>query len=227
MTIEALLFDKDGTLYDFQSTWAPFGLRAVEHFSDGDERLAAELAAALGLDVSGPRFLPHSVVIAGSSEDVAMALEPLFGADAGRLVDGINDLARDVTPVEAVPLRGLMASLHAQDIPFGVATNDSEEAARENLRKTGILGLVPFIAGYDSGFGAKPGTGMCEAFLEKFDLAPHRAAMVGDSLHDLKAGRSAGMQTIGVLTGVATREDLAPFADWVLNDIGEILPLLD
>jgi phosphoglycolate phosphatase len=46
--------------------------------------------------------------------------------------------------------------------------------------------------------------------------------MVGDSTHDLHAGRAAGMRTIGVLTGAAVAAQLSPFADVVLRDIGEI-----
>jgi phosphoglycolate phosphatase len=46
--------------------------------------------------------------------------------------------------------------------------------------------------------------------------------MVGDSTHDLIAGRAAGMPTIGVLTGMAGRETLEPYADAVLENIGEI-----
>ena len=46
--------------------------------------------------------------------------------------------------------------------------------------------------------------------------------MVGDSRHDLIAGRAAGMRTIGVLTGMARAEDLADLADVVLPDIGHI-----
>ena len=46
--------------------------------------------------------------------------------------------------------------------------------------------------------------------------------MIGDSTHDLHSGREAGMFTIGVLTGPATAEDLAPHADVVLANIGHI-----
>jgi len=46
--------------------------------------------------------------------------------------------------------------------------------------------------------------------------------MVGDSTHDLIAGRAAGMKTIAVLTGMAGPADLAPLADAVLPDIGHI-----
>jgi phosphoglycolate phosphatase len=46
--------------------------------------------------------------------------------------------------------------------------------------------------------------------------------MVGDSRHDLAAGRAAGMHTVAVLTGPARDEDLRPFADVVLPDIGHL-----
>jgi phosphoglycolate phosphatase len=46
--------------------------------------------------------------------------------------------------------------------------------------------------------------------------------MVGDSTHDLQAGRAAGMRCVGVLTGMAPRDVLAPHADVVLENIGAL-----
>ncbi|MGB3148663.1 MAG: HAD hydrolase-like protein, partial [Paracoccaceae bacterium] len=53
-------------------------------------------------------------------------------------------------------------------------------------------------------------------------LAAGEVAMVGDSLHDLQSGRAAGMRTVAVLTGIAKRAELEPFADVVLADIGQL-----
>jgi phosphoglycolate phosphatase len=50
---------------------------------------------------------------------------------------------------------------------------------------------------------------------------------VGDSRHDLVAGRAAGMRCVGVLTGLADRADLSPLADAVLPDIGHLPGWLD
>ena len=36
--------------------------------------------------------------------------------------------------------------------------------------------------------------------------------MVGDSTHDLRAGRAAGMRTVAVLTGLAGADELAPLS---------------
>ena len=48
-----------------------------------------------------------------------------------------------------------------------------------------------------------------------------------DSLHDLEAGRAAGMRTVAVLTGVAVAAQLAPHADVVLPDIGALGAWID
>lgn len=68
---------------------------------------------------------------------------------------------------------------------------------------------------------------MCLAFAAKFGLDPARVVMVGDSLHDLEAGRAAGMRTVAVLTGIAGEAELAPYADVVLADIGSLPAWLD
>ena len=47
--------------------------------------------------------------------------------------------------------------------------------------------------------------------------------MVGDSTHDLIAGRSAGMLTVGVLTGLAKHEELTNLADVILPDISHLV----
>jgi phosphoglycolate phosphatase len=54
------------------------------------------------------------------------------------------------------------------------------------------------------------------------NVEPCEVVMVGDSTHDLKAGRAAGMVTLGVLTGPAEQKDLEGYADMVLDNIGDI-----
>ena len=108
-------------------------------------------------------------------------------------------------------------------------TNDSETNALAQLTRAGLNPKkdFDFVAGYDSGFGAKPAPEPLLAFAKAVDLPASEVAMVGDSLHDLMAGRHAGMKTIGVLTGPARKEDLSSLADVVLPDISHIPTYLD
>jgi phosphoglycolate phosphatase len=124
--------------------------------------------------------------------------------------------------VEATALLPLLARLRAEGFTLGVATNDGETPARAHLQRAGILDAFDFIAGYDSGHGGKPGPGMLRAFCAATGAEPARSVMIGDSTHDLVAGRAAGMATVAVLTGLAVAEDLAPHADAVLSDIAAL-----
>lgn len=225
--IDGIVFDKDGTLFDFRISWG----RWAEDFLAGlarDRAHHAAMAEAIGYLPAERSFRPDSVVIAATAADIAAALLPhLPDHDLTSLRATIDEAAAGVTMSEAVPLVPLFTALRARGLRLGIATNDSEAPARAHLEAHGLTGLLDFIAGYDSGYGPKPGPGMCQAFAASQGLDPARVFMVGDSLHDLEAGRAAGMRTLAVLTGIATAGDLAPMAEAVLPDIGAIPALLD
>lgn len=225
--IDGLLFDKDGTLFDFRISWGRWAAGFLASVArDADH--AARLGRAIGFDATSLTFAPQSPVIAATAADIAAALAPeMPGVSVAELTDRINDTAGSAPMSEAVPLRPLLTGLRSRGLRLGVATNDTEAPARQHLAAHGITDCFDFIAGYDSGHGAKPGPGMCLAFVARLGLDPARVAMVGDSRHDLQAGRSAGMRTVAVLTGIATARDLEGLADVILPDIGAIPGWLD
>lgn len=220
--IDGLIFDKDGTLFDFRTSWGGWAATFLRRIADDGDH-ATRLGQAIGYDLDSGTFLADSPVIAATAADIAAALLPeLPGQTLADLTGRIDASAGTAPMAEAVPLRPLLDALRQRGLRLGLATNDSEAPARRHLEAHGITDCFDFIAGYDSGHGAKPGPGMCLAFLRQTGLDPARVAMVGDSRHDLDAGRAAGMRTVAVLTGVAGREELAAHADVVLSDIGAI-----
>ena len=220
--IDGLIFDKDGTLFDFRISWGRWAAGFLASVAAGPDH-AARLGQAIGFDPATLSFAPDSPVIAATAADIAAALAPhLPRQTVADLTAMIDETAGAAPMSEAVPLRPLLTALRGRGLKLGVATNDSEVPARQHLAAHGITDCFDFIAGYDSGHGAKPGPGMCLAFAASLGLDPARVAMVGDSRHDLEAGRAAGMRTVAVLTGVASRADLAPHADVVLPDIGAL-----
>jgi phosphoglycolate phosphatase len=50
-------------------------------------------------------------------------------------------------------------------------------------------------------------------------LQESEVALIGDSTHDLHAARAAGAVAIAVLSGPASRDALAPHADYVIESI--------
>ena len=226
--IKALIFDKDGTLFDFAQTWQCWADGFLLRLAKGDRSAAERYGQAIGYDLAARRFARDSIVIAGTPGEVTEALMPFFPdwtAEALELI--LNEEAAGVPQYPAVPLEPLFGEFLARGLRLGVATNDAEAPALAHLGAAGIIQHFDFIAGYDSGFGGKPAAGQLLAFASHVELAPAQIAMVGDSTHDLQAGRLAGMSTVAVLTGLAEQAELAPFADIVLPNIGGIPGWLD
>ena len=225
--LDAIIFDKDGTLFDFRLSWGAFTQSLLAEVA-GDASTARHLGQVLGYDAATRQFTATSPVISMTTPEIAALLHPhLPGIDLAQLIDRMSVLSAEAPMVPAVPLRHVIQSLKARGLRLGLATNDTEMPARVHLAGAGVLDLFDYVVGCDSGFGGKPAPGQLIEFLRRFGLTATRVAMVGDSRHDLDAGRAAGMHTLAVLTGIATAEDLAPHADAVLPDIAAIGPWID
>ncbi len=221
--IKGLLFDKDGTLFDFNATWGAWTRKMLQAEVGDDTALFDALADVMGYDADNERFHPGSVVIASTVSETADAmLQVLTDVEKPDLIVRMNAASAHVVQVEATPLIPYFNMLRDTDLRLGIATNDAETSATRHLERAGVKDHFDFIAGYDSGHGAKPGPGQMQAFCAQTGLDASACAMVGDSLHDLDAGRAAGMITIGVLTGPAPLAELAPHADIVLPTIADI-----
>ncbi|MEM6589096.1 MAG: HAD family hydrolase [Pseudomonadota bacterium] len=223
MKVDGLIFDKDGTLFDYHATWSVALGDLIGNLAQGDSTLRQRMADEMDFDLVAGRFRPTSPIIACTNREAAEVIAralPHWDVDA--LEIHLEDYAMNAPLAPAVPLPPLMQRFKGMGLRLAVMTNDSERGARANLRDAGVHDDFDMIVGFDSGHGAKPFPDPLLAIASRIGVAPERCAMVGDSTHDLIAGRAAGMPTVAVLTGVAETDELRPYADAVLPDIGEI-----
>jgi len=225
MEIKGILFDKDGTLFDFERTWGIWFDRVISELSNNNAVLKQSLANACGYDLHNERFVAGSIIVIATAQAVNAALKECLPDIRLAQVDAVA--RRHLAALPYVPVCDLgpfLQDLRDQGIAIGLATNDYFEGAQKQLNDAGIEELFDFICGCDSGYGGKPGAGMVKAFCERTGLEPGAIAVVGDSVHDLESGQLAGVGLrVGVLTGPAKHDDLAPYADVVLDDISSIL----
>ena len=71
--IRGVLFDKDGTLINYQASWAPTNLSAGRLASEGDAELAARLLIIAGVDPATGYATSDGLLASGNTEDVAQA----------------------------------------------------------------------------------------------------------------------------------------------------------
>lgn len=224
--ISAILFDKDGTLLDFDATWAPAYRETSLHAARGDQALADKLLEQSGMDLTTGKSAAGSLLAAGNSAEIAAAWiacgadfeEGVLTAELDRVfISCMHDAATLPGIPEAVE------TLSATGFTLGVASSDSEAAIRAFLAGTRLAPRFAFVTGYDTGFGPKPEPGMVHGFAEAAGLAADRIAVVGDNTHDLEMAHAAGAGLcIGVLTGTSARRDLEHLADAILDSVADL-----
>ncbi|MGI9354094.1 MAG: HAD family hydrolase [Rhizobiaceae bacterium] len=227
--IKAILFDKDGTLIDFVATFAPATQAVIENLSGGDQQIAQKMADAVTFDLDTMGIAPDAILIAGSLQDISDCWFPhVTETDGAAFLARVDRLYVEYSLESLVPfqsLKPILKTLQSTGFSLGIATNDSEMAAQSHMQKLGLETAFDFIAGFDSGHGEKPESGMVTAFARHCSLPPSQVAMVGDSVHDCTAGRAAGACVVAVTSGLASYEDLQPHADHVISGIAQ-LPML-
>jgi len=230
--IKGILFDKDGTLVDFNATWLGVADFMAMDASEGDRWKADRLLAAAGFDFATRKFKPDSIFASGTNLDVVELWFPRLSEEEQLLaVARFNEITSVQGSAMAVPLPGIvdtLAALRGKSYRLGVATNDSTSGAERTLATLGVSQLFDAAYGYDAGSNPKPAPDTIHAFAELTGLEPAAIAMVGDNRHDLEMARAGGCGlAVGVLSGTGTRESLSEIADVILDSVADLPAFLD
>jgi phosphoglycolate phosphatase len=228
--IAGILFDKDGTLLDYDQSWLPVNRELARIAAKGDPALADHLLRECGMDPETGHIVPDSLLAAGNTRQIS---EGLIAAgseiELEELVHRLDELFSNAADfsVPVTDLKAFFARMHGRGYKLGIASSDNERSIRQTAIRFGFIEHVDYIAGYDSGFGCKPEPGMVLGFCRATGLAPEQVAVVGDNNHDLHMGHNAGAGLkVAVLTGTGSRESLSSASDYCLDDITHLEGLL-
>jgi pyrophosphatase PpaX len=218
-SVDAVLFDLDGTLVDT----IPLIFACYEH------TLAAHL----------PGFDPGRDVIVSnlgrSLDDILFDFATSGGAADPAALSRVmlqtyrsfqrGALARLIRPYDGV--REALEGLRSRGLTLGVVTSKVEWAARECYEYYGLGEFLSIQVFHDDTDRHKPDPQPLLLAASKGGLSPGRCVYVGDSIHDMAAGKAAGMRTIGVLWGPSSRgELLRAGADDLATVPGELLTIV-
>lgn len=230
--IRAVLFDKDGTLLDYGRTWRPINREVALLAARGDHRLADNLLALGGQDPLTGRVVPGSPLATGTHLEVADVFAAHLGSatppDLASAIQHVFETGGARHAALADDAQTTITQLSAAGLILGVASNDTAGGIAASLgRHPGLLEHFRFLAGCDSGHGAKPEPGMALAFAAATGIDPREIAVVGDAVHDLEMGRRAGYGLrVGVTGGTSPYASLHPHADVVIGRLTDLVALL-
>lgn len=224
--IRGVLFDKDGTLIDFDRSWEPVNRKACLLAAGGDVELAQRLSDVCGMDFKTGKTRGSSLFAAGNARDIAAGMvaagSPVpfetLTAELDRLfVEGAGNA------VAITDTTSLFRQLKSSGLKVGIASSDNEASIRRCLATLQVPDSDIFVAGYDSGYGVKPGPGMVLAFCEASGVQAVDVLVVGDNTHDLDMGHAAGAGIVAaVLSGTGSRGVLGETADVILASVADL-----
>jgi pyrophosphatase PpaX len=105
-----------------------------------------------------------------------------------------------------------LGALSADGRRLAVVTSKLREGALRGLTRCGLERYFPVIVAADDTERHKPDPEPVRKALDLLEADPAATVFVGDSPHDLAAGRAAGVATAAALWGPFSRDSLAPWA---------------
>ncbi len=226
--IDLVVFDKDGTLIEFHAMWGDWAARlATDLEAATGLALRRSLDRLLGIDPGTGRVTAGGFLAATPMARIRDEVRELLageGADRATADAALDAAWRAPDPVDlAHPVTDLVAlcrGLRASGRRIGVATSDDRAPTERTLAALGLTPFLDAVVCADDGLPVKPAGDAVIEIARVTGIRPARTAVVGDSVADLAMGRAAGAgRCFGVLTGVATSAELAPFADAVFDSV--------
>lgn len=236
--VDAILFDKDGTLIDFLSLWGAWMNALYSRLRDELAALGVEWrpdewtallgtihapdGAMTGFDRNGPFAMGSmdevTAILAGKAYRCGLPWNEAL--ELVRSCRGLADKELDrKRSARAMPgLRRFLEQCARRGLPLAVVTADETEQARKHLRWLGIDRYFADIIGNDRVSRGKPDPGMVHLACSVLGIEPSRTALIGDTAGDMRMGKAAGVRlTIGI-----GASDGLPGADAVITGYGAL-----
>ena len=213
--IKALCFDVDGTLSDTDDLY----VQKVKSFFP---RLLFK-----NPDHTARRF----IMWIEAPGNALLGLADTLGLD-DQMVAVINWLSRRRrhSPKKFLLIPGvdaMLAQLYGR-FPMAVISARDEHCTMAFLEQYDLVKYFDVIVTGLSAEHTKPYPDPILLAAQKMNVSPQNCLMIGDTTVDIRAGRSAGAQTVGVLCGFGEEAELKKMgADMILKDTTKLLDILN
>jgi phosphoglycolate phosphatase len=235
--VEAVLFDKDGTLIDSHRYWGRIiekrAAAIIRHYSLGPD-LYEGLCSAMGFSLRDRTLLPDGPIALVSREEVIDAVHRFL---LGRQVPSSTGVLADIFTrehtlflpemfehIRLLPaVREILVGLRSQAVKLAVVTTDTIINTRETLRYLGIDGFFDAVIGKESTTQAKVTGGPAREALRMLHSRPEHTVSIGDAPMDLVMATNSGLKAgIGIATGQITLDRLKEYTPYVALSLGDL-----
>ena len=221
LKVAAVIFDLDGTLIDSIDIYFTIVENALKRLNLPAVSRNQILAAAESEEFKWELVLPQEVLnrkeeIIDEAWAVINEIAPQMFADNLELIQGAERIVEN---------------LSSSGLKIGLVTSTQRQYLETKmlpLKNAGVDTLFEAIITSDDVAKRKPAPDPLVTCAQQLDMKPGNCVYVGDTTTDIKAGKAAGMRTIGVLTGFDEYETLEKESpDAIVENVRYLLEVID
>ena len=186
MKYNSVIFDLDGTLIDTFELHYRFWSIAMR--KAGKELLKSEFIKNYGK----------------SHDDLIRYIIPSINENEIKNISNFEKMLiiKNKGKIKLFPeVKEVIKKLEKNSVECCIASSNPVTVSKKILEKTGIINYFKVVSGIEEVTRGKPYPDLILLTLEKANIEASNSLMVGDTAHDILAGREAGLKTVLVFRG--------------------------
>jgi len=229
--IKCVIFDKNGTLFNFRNIFHPWLLKQMEELSYYIDNLH-EACLSLGYNMKSGNFEGNGVIAKGTNEEIRKAIINYIKKQTPELTEQfICNLVKNKwiqMPIsndhiqQSGNIHSVCALLKERNIKIAISTSDDRKTTMNIIKLFKLQTYIDIVICGDDPISNKPSPEPIWKICGKLGIQLSETMMVGDTICDINTGLNAKCgYVLGVLSGAHDSNDLEN-ADEILKNINGI-----
>ncbi|MCD9020958.1 HAD family hydrolase [Cohnella silvisoli] len=235
--VEAVVFDKDGLLFDSQHFWKCLAKVRLDRLMLHENFPGEQWCEVFGVQCQQEQPIwidPNGIfALASPQEEIVVTASMIrtataadwgqcrqWAVEAFRDSDHAFELSEALLPKPGFP--AIFQKLADAGIPYGIATSDDEERTRASIKKFADIDSLKFIITPADVKRGKPNPDMLWLASECCQTPLEKMLMIGDSFVDVLMAKQAGCIGIGIPDDEDMSKKMEPYASCILSSLEEI-----
>lgn len=232
--IKGILFDKDGTLIEFEKTWHAIMTRFFEELSQRNIFSADDIEKMKQfcgykkygfIKESKVQFMTSGALIEAWLELTGKEKTPMMISAVGEILD--EAAVHKSVAIALLPHTHETLNYLSRKYYLGIATADSEVSMRHSLKKSGLLNFFQYLGADNGQIQGKPNPEMAYIFCSEMGIRPDELLIVGDSINDYYFAQNAGAVFAGITNSYGSFGEEGTIVTVLVKDLKELVEIME